>query len=85
MTTMKPTPAGWPRISPSVYYDDAAAAIDWLCRVFGFAIRLRIEGDDGRIEHSELTFADDGLIMVGQSGEGHHWWFMQRMRTGAGG
>lgn len=64
-----PTPAGWPRISPSVFYDDAAAAIDWLCRVFGFEVRLKIQGEGGRIEHSELTFGD-GLVMVGQAGLG---------------
>ncbi len=67
MTTSKPTPRGWPRISSAVYYDDAAAAIDWLCRTFGFEVRLRIEGEGGRIEHSELTFGD-GLVMVSQSG-----------------
>lgn len=65
---MKPPPAGWPRISSSLFYEDAAAAIDWLVRVFGFEIRLRIEGDDGRIVHSELTFGPDGLVMVGQVG-----------------
>lgn len=64
---MKPTPAGWPRISSCLYYDDPAAAIDWLCRVFGFEVRLRIEGEGGLIEHSELTFGD-GLIQVGQEG-----------------
>jgi uncharacterized glyoxalase superfamily protein PhnB len=60
---MKPTPAGWPRISSSLYYDDAAKAIDWLCNAFGFEVRLKVEGDGGRIEHSELVFGD-GLIMV---------------------
>jgi uncharacterized glyoxalase superfamily protein PhnB len=60
---MKPTPPGWPRISTSLYYTDAAAAIGWLCRAFGFEVRLKIEGDGGRIEHSELTLGD-GLIMV---------------------
>lgn len=64
---MKETPPGWPRISSSVFYDDAAAAIDWLCKAFGFEVRLRVEGEGGRIEHSELTFGD-GLIMVGQTG-----------------
>ena len=63
---MKPTPPGWPRISSAVYYDDAAAAIDWLCRAFGFEVRLKVEGDGGRIEHSELTFGE-GLIMVGSA------------------
>jgi len=60
---MKPTPPGWPRISVSLYYDDAAKAIDWLCDAFGFQIRLKVEGEGGRIEHSELEFGE-GLIMV---------------------
>ena len=64
---MNPTPSGWPRISSALFYDDAAAAIDFLCKAFGFDVRLRIEGEGGRIEHSELTYGD-GLVMVGQSG-----------------
>jgi uncharacterized glyoxalase superfamily protein PhnB len=64
---MKPAPPGWPRISSALFYDDARAAIDWLCETFHFKVRLRIEGEGGRIEHSELTF-DDGLIMVGSAG-----------------
>jgi len=51
-----------------VFYEDAGAAIDWLCRVFGFEVRLKVEGEGGRIEHSELTFGD-GLIMVGSVGK----------------
>jgi len=65
---MKPAPRGWPRISSAVFYEDAGAAIDWLCSAFGFEVRLRIEGEGGRIEHSELTFGE-GLIMVGSAGE----------------
>jgi uncharacterized glyoxalase superfamily protein PhnB len=64
---MNPTPPGWPRISSALYYDDAAAAIRWLGEAFGFEVRIKIEGEGGRIEHSELTFGD-ALIMVGQSG-----------------
>jgi uncharacterized glyoxalase superfamily protein PhnB len=60
---MKPTPPGWPRVSASLYYDDPRAAIDWLCRAFGFEVRLLVEGDGGSVEHSELTFGD-GLVMV---------------------
>lgn len=62
---MKPTPADWPRFSSAVFYRDAAAAIDWLCGAFGFEVRIKVEGDNGRIEHSELTYGE-GLIMVGQ-------------------
>src|SRR4051812_3097130 len=61
---MKSTPKGWPRISSAVYYENPAKAIDWLCQAFGFEVRLKIEGDDGNIHHSELTFGE-GLVMVG--------------------
>lgn len=64
---MKPTPPGLPRISSGLFYDDAAAAIDWLVRVFGFEVRLKVEGEGGRIEYSELVYGD-GVIMVGSTG-----------------
>jgi uncharacterized glyoxalase superfamily protein PhnB len=64
---MKKPPEGWPRISSALFYEDAPAAIDWLCRAFGFEVRLKIEGEGGRIEHSELVFGE-GLIMVGSAG-----------------
>ena len=64
---MKNPPDGWPRIAPAVFYDDAAAAIDWLTRAFGFAVRERVENDAGQIVHSQLVL-DGGLIMVGQVG-----------------
>lgn len=64
---MKPPPKDWPRISSSIFYDDAAAAIDWLSRAFGFETRLRIDGEGGRIEHSQLVFGG-GLVMVSSSG-----------------
>jgi uncharacterized glyoxalase superfamily protein PhnB len=60
---LKPPPPGWPRISSSLYYDDAARAIDWLCDAFGFEVRLRVEGEGGRIEHSELVYGE-GVVMV---------------------
>jgi uncharacterized glyoxalase superfamily protein PhnB len=63
---MKNPPAGWPRISTGIYYDDPKRAIDWLVGAFGFEVRLKVEGDDGSIEHSELTF-HGGLIMVGDT------------------
>src|SRR4051794_40661553 len=65
---MKPTPKGWPRLSASIFYDDAAGAIDWLSRAFGFEVRLKVEGEGGRIEHSELVYGE-AVVMVGQSGD----------------
>src|ERR1700683_3618186 len=62
---MKPTPSDWPRMASAVVYQNAAAAIDWLCDAFGFEVRIKVEGANGRIEHSELTYGE-GLIMVAQ-------------------
>lgn len=63
---MNPTPPGWPRIAAALYYQDANAAIDWLCRAFGFEVRLKVAGPDGGVEHSELQFGE-GLVMVGEA------------------
>ena len=62
-----PVPSDWPRIAPALHYDRAGEAIDWLCRVFGFEVRLRVEGEGGAIVHSELEYGD-GLIMVAGAG-----------------
>src|SRR4051812_27116441 len=62
---MKATPPGWPRISTALYYEDASKAIDWLGAAFGFEVQLKVLGEGGRIEHSELVFGG-GLIMVGE-------------------
>jgi uncharacterized glyoxalase superfamily protein PhnB len=70
---MKPTPKGWPRMSQSIFYQDPAAAIDWLCDAFGFELRLKVEGDGGEIVHSELTYGE-GLVMVGGASGGKEDW-----------
>ena len=62
----KPAPKGWPRLSAGIYYNDAVTAIDWLCKAFGFEVQLKIEGEGGRIEHSELVLGG-GLVMVGDA------------------
>lgn len=50
-------------IHPSLTYDDAPAAIEWLCRAFGFTRRFVVPGPDGRVEHSELSLGT-GVVMV---------------------
>jgi uncharacterized glyoxalase superfamily protein PhnB len=50
-------------VYPSLTYDNAPVAIDWLCRAFGFTRRLVVPGPDERIEHSELTLGS-AVIMV---------------------
>lgn len=50
-------------IYPSLTYQDAPAAIAWLCRAFGFRRRFVVPGEAGRVEHSELSLGT-GVVMV---------------------
>jgi uncharacterized glyoxalase superfamily protein PhnB len=57
-------PASTPSdIHPSLTYDDAPAAIEWLCRAFGFTKRFVVSGSNDRVEHSELSLGT-GVVMV---------------------
>jgi len=49
---------------PCLRYRDAPAAIDWLCRAFGFARHAVYEGPNNTIAHAELEFGN-GMIMLG--------------------
>jgi uncharacterized glyoxalase superfamily protein PhnB len=60
MPAAAPVPSN---IYPSLTYDDAPAAIEWLCRAFGFTKRLVVPNEDGTVMHSELSLGP-GVIMV---------------------
>jgi uncharacterized glyoxalase superfamily protein PhnB len=58
------------RIFAALAYEDAAAAIEWLGRAFGFTQRMATPPDEeGRIMHAELEL-DGNLVMVGSTGVG---------------
>ncbi|MCY4617361.1 MAG: VOC family protein [Chloroflexi bacterium] len=51
------------RVFPYLAYEDAAAAVEWLCRVFGFE-RFDVQAiPDGRIVHAALSL-QGGQIML---------------------
>ena len=43
-----------------------AAAIDWLCKAFGFQKHLVVPGENGTIGHAQLVFGS-GMIMLGSA------------------
>ena len=57
------------RIIPSMRYRNAPAAIEWLCKAFGFEKHLVVPGENGTIAHAQLTFGN-GMIMVSSAGGG---------------
>lgn len=50
-------------VIPCLRYRDAPAAIDWLCKHFGFEKQLVVPGENNTIVHAELSFGN-GLIML---------------------
>jgi uncharacterized glyoxalase superfamily protein PhnB len=51
-------------VIPCLRYRDAPAALDRLCRTFGFERHLVVPGADGTIAHAQLRFGR-GRVMVG--------------------
>ena len=57
-----------PTIIPTLRYRDAAGAIDWLCKAFGFAPHLVVPGEGEAIAHAQLVHGN-GMIMLGSAGD----------------
>ncbi|HVS85516.1 MAG TPA: VOC family protein [Gaiellaceae bacterium] len=51
---------------PTLRYEDADAAIDWLGRAFGFEPGAVYRTDAGRVQHAELWLGD-ASIMLGEA------------------
>ena len=51
-------------VIPCLRYRDAPAAIEWLCRAFGFEKHLVVPGPGGTVVHAQLSFGN-GMIMLG--------------------
>ena len=56
-------------VIPTLRYQDAKAAIEFLERAFGFERKAVMENDDGTIGHAELTHGR-GMVMIGSTGIG---------------
>ena len=51
-------------IMPMLVYDDAPAAIEFLCRAFGFNEQSCFVMPDGRIGHAELSFGGARIALA---------------------
>lgn len=56
-------------VIPTMRYNDAAAAIEWLCTAFGFEKHFVVPGEDGTVVHAQLVFGN-GMVMLGSAREG---------------
>ncbi len=62
-------PEGYSRITPYLLYEDAAAAIDFLTRAFGFRERMRMPSEQGGVAHAELEFEGAALMLGAPGGD----------------
>lgn len=59
---------GFPRVVPELMYQDVAAALGWLSRVFGFRETLRQTLDDGQVGHADMDTGSGGVVMLASAG-----------------
>ena len=57
-------PQGTQRVTPYLAYADAPAAIEFLCKAFGFEERFRFAMPDGRIGHAELAYEGEAILSL---------------------
>ena len=53
-------------IIPTMRYRDASAAVDWLCRAFGFEQHRVVRGEGGTVVHAQLVYRNS-MVMLGQA------------------
>ena len=64
MPDVNPIPEGYPRVTPYLCIDGAAAAIDFYTAVLGAEERMRMPGPDGKIGHAELLVGDAVVMLA---------------------
>ena len=64
MPDVNPIPEGYPRVTPYLTLDDAAAAIDFYREVLGAEERMRMPGPDGKIGHAELAIGSSMIMLA---------------------
>ncbi|WKX69061.1 VOC family protein [Streptomyces sp. XD-27] len=62
--SVKPIPEDYPRVTPYLAVDGAAAAIDFYCEVLGATERMRIPAPGGRIGHAELQIGNSVIMLA---------------------
>ena len=66
---VNPIPDGYPRVTPYLVVDGAAAAIDFYTSVLGATERMRMGGPDGRVGHAELELGDSVIMLADEHPE----------------
>ena len=66
---VNPIPDGYPRVTPYLIVDGAAAAIDFYKSVLGATERMRMGGPDGKVGHAELEMGSSVIMLADEHPE----------------
>lgn len=61
--SVKAVPEGYPRVTPYLCIDGAAAAIDFYVSVLGATERMRMATPDGKVGHAELQIGNSVVML----------------------
>lgn len=56
-------PEGYQNVIPYLSYEDAPAAVEFICNAFGFTERMRMPGPEGILMHAEVAYGDSVLML----------------------
>lgn len=62
--TVQPIPEGYPRVTPYICTDGAAAAIDFYVAVLGAVEKMRMPAPGGKIGHAELELGNSIVMLA---------------------
>ncbi|WP_331769806.1 VOC family protein (plasmid) [Embleya sp. NBC_00888] len=62
--SVKPVPEDYPRVTPYLCVDGAAAAIDFYVSVLGATERMRMPAPGGKIGHAELQLGNSVVMLA---------------------
>ena len=66
---VNPIPDGYPRVTPYLIVDGAAAAIDFYTSVLGATERMRLGGPDDKVGHAELEIGQSVIMLADEHPE----------------
>jgi PhnB protein len=66
---VNPIPDGYPRVTPYLIVDDAAAAIDFYTSVLGATERMRMPAPEDKVGHAELEIGDSVIMLADEAPE----------------
>ncbi len=64
MPDVSPIPEGYPRVTPYLHVNGAAAAIDFYTVILGADERMRMPAPEGKIGHAELQIGESIIMLA---------------------